>query len=308
MNQQISIKYLFRRKFILGGIDKMENRAVKTTILNHGFAGEVTLEEMQDGRKYVHKAYTRTDLDGSIINDEWDALFYLYNKGYSVPKPIERTKNGMYIQYIENGALWDTYKSAEANTRKKITEKFAKLLYDLHILKPADAKIFQDNNFLQNEIAEISQIIDEKGFNQLNNYIKIIDRLETISANITEQAPCYIHRDYHPWNVLSDKNGKQYAIDFVLKQGDYRFDVAWTYMMMTRTDDNNSEFLEFAEHFLSEYVKLQPDTLAEFVFFKQLANLRWLVNVKPPISSEQTNDFFQYLINIAESVMSGFIE
>lgn len=40
---------------------------------------------------------------------------------------------------------------------------------------------------------------------------------------------CYLHRDYHIWNVLSDKNNKLYVIDLELKQGDYRFDVGWTY-------------------------------------------------------------------------------
>jgi len=287
----------------------MESKTIKTTILNHGFAGEVRLEETSDGQKYVHKEYSTEVLEfpgnSNLMDDEWNTLVYLYNKGYNVPQPIRRTKNGMYMQYIENGALWEAYENADSDAQKEVIEKFTKLLYNLHILEVTDAKQ-PDSSFLQNEIAEIKQIIDEKGLYQLNNYMKTLERLKTISVSIAEQSQCYIHRDYHPWNVLLDKNNNQYAIDFVLKQGDYRFDAAWTYMLMSRTG-----FPEFAEYFLSEYKDLQPDVLIEFEFFKQLANFRWLVTVKPPISSKKGEnteqaghtDFFQHMINIAESEM-----
>ena len=46
---------------------------------------------------------------------------------------------------------------------------------------------------------------------------------------------CFIHRDHHPWNVLADSDGKLYVVDLPLSQGDFRFDVGWTYMLMFRS-------------------------------------------------------------------------
>jgi len=261
---------------------------MKQTIIKTTSEVEVRLEELPDGHKHIYKEYA----NHAGINDEWDALVYLHGKGYSVPKPIRRSKNGMYIQYIENGTLWDFYKNADATAQKTLLTQFTKLLHDLHILDTAENQPPPQESFIQTETAEIHRLIEK---NQLgDNYTKALERLK--SAKTEAQPLCYIHRDYHPWNVLRGKNEKLYITDFALNQGDFRFDVAWTYMLMSRTG-----FPQFAENFLREYANLQPKVLADFEFFKQLANLRWLVNVQP-----QTDKFMLHMIKIAEQEMENF--
>jgi hypothetical protein len=94
-------------------------------------------------------------------------------------------------------------------------------------------------------------------------------------------------------------------IDIFNTLGDYRFDVGWAYVHMRR-EAEKAERVQFAEDFLCEYLKLKPEATDDFEFFKQLANLRWLANVRPG-EWEEKSEFWQYMIKCAESVMEGIL-
>jgi aminoglycoside phosphotransferase (APT) family kinase protein len=273
----------------------MENKIVKTTVLEGGFGGNAKLIEMSDGQKFVYKSYAHLLPSTSLINEEWDTLVYLYNKGCSVPKPIEKDETGYSMQYIDSGNFISIYKKADIVTQKEMMSKFAKVLYDLHKIETTEKNVYGEKGFLQNELAEIRQVVEDFHFDE---YIEILDRLETVSSNVIEKPLCYIHRDYHAWNVLSDKEGKLYIIDLFLKQGDFRFDVGWAYMLMSRNGENEG----FGESFLAEYEKINPDVIVNIEFFKQLANLRWLINVKPG-QLDKANAGWQWLINQGEKMI-----
>jgi len=252
---------------------------------------------MADGQQCVSKKYSDAVNKNhpTFISDEWEAITFLHSKGYSVPKPIKKDGNKIYMQYIENGPLSRIYEISDDGLRQKQIKDFAKLLYDLHNVDMNDAEKPNFSRFVENELTEIRSIVEE---HNLTDYLEILGKLEADSVNISEQPFCYIHRDYHWWNVLSAKDGKLYLVDFVLKQGDFRFDVGWTYMMMTR--NGVSVEAEAGEFFLAEYINLKPDVRVNFKFFKQLANLRWLANVRPGEWSKKP-DFWQSMIRAAES-------
>jgi len=264
----------------------MDSQIVKTTMLNGGLGGSVQLEETRDGRRHIRKTYINNT---TLITEEWNALVFLYNAGFNVPQPYKKAENSIYMQYIDGETLWNGYQAADTAVRQELTDKFVKLLYDLHNIKPNSVP---NGGFIENELAEIKDLIPK----HRTDYLKTHSKLETLSKHIEERQLCYIHRDYHPWNVLMDKNQKLYVIDMPLRQGDYRFDVAWTYALMSR-----SGFEEFASAFLSGYYKLKPDARDDFDYFIQLVNLRWLVNVY----SDSPNSFFRPMIEKAEQAIIG---
>ncbi len=274
---------------------QMDNTIVKTTAFRDNPFCKVLLEEMQDGRKHVRKIY----LNNEQLNNEWDAMCFLYNEGFSVPEPYKKDENGMYLQYIDNGVFYDILIAADDTTKHELMAKFVKLLYDLHKIKPKDEPV---NGFVKNELAEIKAIIEKK---QIEHYWEILAKLEVLSAKISENKPCYIHRDYHVWNVLSDKNHKLYLIDMELKQGDCRFDVGWTYMLQSRSAVHDKISGDIAQAFLSEYYKLNPEAREDIEFFMQLANLRWLVNVAPENKSDK--HWFPKMKAIAEQAITEFL-
>ena len=110
----------------------MVNNIVKTTKLDGGFAGEIHLVETADGERYIRKSYKNNP--SVDLNAEWNALVFLHSKGYSVPKPLAKNNDEMYMQYIDNGVLWDVYQKSDANSKQTIISDFTKLFYDLHVL------------------------------------------------------------------------------------------------------------------------------------------------------------------------------
>ncbi|MCL2036695.1 MAG: aminoglycoside phosphotransferase family protein [Oscillospiraceae bacterium] len=275
--------------------DLMKNKIVKTIKLDGGFAGDIHLIETENGERCIRKSYANNP--SVDLNAEWNALVFLHGKGYSVPKPLSKNTDEMYMQYIENGVLWDVYQTVDTATQHDLIEKFTKLLHDLHVLDISRAcpAVLP---YIENELSEIKNILEEK---QLSNYLPALNKLELQSVNIAEKLPCFIHRVYHPWNVLTDINGKLYAVDLLLSQGDFRFDVAWTYMLMSRSD-----FSEFAEAFLLEYAKFNPSVYDDFDFYKSLANLRWLANVSPFAHGQSELECFRYWIKQAEKFCNEY--
>jgi hypothetical protein len=75
------------------------------------------------------------------------------------------------------------------NTQYELTDKFAKLLYDLHNIIPNKTPLF--GGFIQNELEEIKTIIEKKN---INEYLEIHNSLTVLSTDIKEHPPCYVWR------------------------------------------------------------------------------------------------------------------
>ena len=275
----------------------MTKPIIKTTTFRDHPGCKVLLEEMQDGQKFIRKSCR----DKVTTDKEWDALNYLHSAGINVPELYRNNEHGMYMQYIDGGMLWDSYQTADADCQQDLIEKFTKLLFDLHNVPPRDKPSF--GSFIQNELAEIKVIMEKK---QLDEYNKIHSKLTDLSVNIKETPPCYIHRDYHVWNVLFDSNQKLYLIDMELTQGDSRFDVGWTYMLQKRSAVHDPRHGEIAQSFLESYYQLNPEANIDIEFFMQLANLRWLVNVAP--ENKTDNHWFPEMRDIAEQDIKDFLQ
>ncbi|MCL1882409.1 MAG: aminoglycoside phosphotransferase family protein [Defluviitaleaceae bacterium] len=271
----------------------MNNTILKTTTFRDHPGCKVVLEEMQNGQKHIRKLHAKVD-------EEWDAMCFLHNAGFNVPKPYKIDEQGMYMQYLDNGILWDSYQIADAATQKELINKFTKLLYDLHNIVPKSAPTH--SSFVQNELFEIKNIMERK---QLDKYLEIHNKLALLSTKIKENTSCYVHRDYHVWNVLLDNSQKAYLIDMELTQGDYRFDVGWTYMLQNRSAVHDIRHGEIAKAFLSGYYKLKPEACDDIDFFMQLANLRWLVNVAPDKNID--NHWFPEMMAIAEQDIKNYL-
>jgi len=279
----------------------MDDTIVKTTVIKDNSILQVLLEETRDGRQYVRKvSSTPVSSDGCALHKEYDAMRFLYDSGFSVPEPYKKVEQGYVIQYIDNGLFWDLYETTDAANKSNLNDRFVKLLFDLHAIKPISEPPI--GGFVKKELKEIKAIINEK---QINNYWKILDKLEALSTGINERPSCYIHRDYHVWNVLVDKSHKLYLIDMELKQGDYRFDVGWTYMLQNRSAVHDARYGEVVQAFLTGYYKLKPEAREDMEYFKQLANLRWLVNVAP--SKKEDKHWFPEMRDRAERAMEEFL-
>ena len=95
----------------------MDNIIEKTTTFRDHPGYKVFLEEMQDGKKHIRKLHKN-------IDEEWNTLCFLHKTGINVPELYKKDKNGMYMQYIDGGMLWDNYQTADMETKQDLIIKY----------------------------------------------------------------------------------------------------------------------------------------------------------------------------------------
>jgi len=242
---------------------------IRKETLNSGLAGEVLSVETSDNMKFVLKTY-KDEVNHSIDN-EWNMMNILYEKGFNVPKPFEKSNNTIVMEMI-NGKNLGTIFLENKTISEELMHDFTNLLYQLHKINIENCSKNGNINsikFIKNEINQIKNIIGDN-----NICFKYISKLEKMSLNINNEKDCIIHRDYHPWNIILNETGKMFVVDLECGYGDYRFDVAWTYTLMER-----SGFLDFSKTFYNQYENICGKKILDFDVFKYLTILRWLINV-----------------------------
>jgi aminoglycoside phosphotransferase (APT) family kinase protein len=249
-------------------------------VLKSGWAGEIISLKFKDNtQKYVIKTYNSSKNGLENIKQEWKGLNLLYDANYPVPRPIMsdfvNEKPYIVMEEIEGENLWDYYQTLSKEDKDQLLERFVKVFFELHELDVSivDKELVKDStiSFIEKEINEIKKLVEE---NKLEYFTQIIDWLQKEKANIIGEKLSIIHRDYHPWNVIVDKNEKIYVIDLLWGIGDYRFDLAWMYTLMER-----SGVEDFSENVLKKYKELKNKNINNFEYFKVFSTLRWLINV-----------------------------
>lgn len=267
---------------------KLGMKIEEIKILKSGWAGEIiSLKSKDNGQKYIIKTYNSSKNALQNIKQEWDGLNLLYKAGYTVPKPINSDfiseKPYIVMEEIEGEDLWKCYINSPKEDKEQVLDEFVKVFLKLHEL---DISVIgmehikeSTSYFIEKEINEIKGLVKE---NNLNYLSQVIQWLEKEKVNLSNHRLSIIHRDYHPWNIIIDKNKKLYVIDLLWGIGDYRFDLAWTCTLMER-----SGFEEFGNEVFKKYTRLKNKNIDNFEYFKVFSTLRWLVNV---IISLKTNE------------------
>ncbi|WP_244835012.1 aminoglycoside phosphotransferase family protein [Clostridium sp. BJN0001] len=260
--------------------DKLGFNIKNSKVLKSGWAGEIiSLKFKYTNKKYVIKTYNSSKNCLYNIKQEWTGLNLLYNANYPVPKPImvNYTDEKPYIvmEQIEGENLWTCYESASEHEKDLLLKKFVKAFVKLHELDLSilNKKLLNNSTitFIEKEIRDIEILVNE---NKLNSFIEVIDWLKKEKLNVTNEKLSIIHRDYHPWNVIVDKNKNVHIIDLLWGIGDYRFDLAWMYTLMQR-----GSFEDFAKTALKKYKEIRNENINNFEYFEVLSTLRWLINV-----------------------------
>lgn len=252
--------------------------------LRSGWAGEVlSISCLGGSKQFIVKMYNSKSRKENIIH-EWNGIKMLYAAGYPVPKPIRLVDNHektyIIIEKIVGELFWDVYRKQNEHGKASLEDQFTKLLIQLHQIDVDGLPIerYESSYYLIEEITNIKKDIAENNFTAMN---EVVLWLEKNSKQGDSKKLSLIHRDYHPWNVIIDSLGTMYVIDWEWSIGDYRFDLAWTYSLMERSDFGN-----FRNHIFEIYEKELKEKIEHFDYFKVLTTLRWLINVSKGLKSE----------------------
>lgn len=299
-------------------IDKISDKKISNIeVLKSGWAGELySIKFEGDNQKYILKSYGSSEKEISDLKHEWAGINLLDNLKYPVPKPFKSDFDSeipcILIEQIDGEDFWSIYNKSTQESKVELLNKFTKAFLELHQIKISNfnSKYLNKttNSFIEKEINSIKKIAEENNFEFA---FKVINWLNAKKEDIVQENLSILHRDYHPWNVIVDKNEDVHIIDWVWGIGDYRFDLAWTCTLMER-----SNFKDFSEQLYKIYQELHMKKIDNFDYFKVLATLRWLMNVEESLKTgENLNEarkleseaFFKPLIENAIKMIVDII-
>jgi aminoglycoside phosphotransferase (APT) family kinase protein len=270
--------------------------------LNNGWESDAytfTVEWGQQGVRQHEKLVLRIYPSADAVDKsarEYYALKNLYQAGYPVPRvdlleqarsPFE--KPFLIMEYIDGCNMWEPmFHDPSPHERQRLLEIFCGLFARLHTL---DWHIFtnQFGGYSQQD----SNSTIESQLDRWKPYIEaapipgFLPGWEWLMSNyqgITDAAPSLVHWDFHPNNIMLRKPGSKgeeaVVIDWAgLEIADYRFDLAWTLLLLT-----SNEGQQWREPILREYERQSGRAVTDLEFFESAACFRRLYSIMASFS------------------------
>lgn len=181
-----------------------------------------------------------TGADFPEAKAEYAMLSLLHKADYPVPEvyALGSLQDGfghpfILMQRIEGEDFYSRFPKTLEDDQKPLRD-FIGLFRSLHLLNwrpyveepDAFAPPNQPYFHFDSKLTRFSQFITEAGLTAFDPVMAwLSDRRELAAC----ERACIIHRDFHPNNILVDKNGNLFVIDWTSAEiSDYRFDLAWT--------------------------------------------------------------------------------
>lgn len=243
----------------------------------------------------VLKMYAPNARGSEHATREWRALTHLRVMKYPVPRVILFEPDARHLghpfivmDHIPGASFWNVFEAADSAAQARLTRSFATQLVrlhalDPHLLEPASLPA-HPYSYIEHELEQLRHDSASSPHAMLT---EIVHWLEQRQQAVPCERPAILHRDYHPWNVLVDTTEKLWIIDWDWQIGDARFDLAWTCMLMRR-----SNFDAFSSAVRDEYAQQSDRSLNELTYFEVLTTVRWLLNVLPSARA----DFREFLV------------
>ncbi len=255
------------------------------------------LEWISDKGKVNEELIIRMYASGNSEKAERESMVMkkLSEVGYPVPRVLlTETDESIFghpfmIMNRINGNTLEEIISMPGADRGSWIDFFSRLFVELHHLDwtyfmsnpqviPADDPYFIINKTL----ADFRITIDRFGKREL---IPILDWLKSRVDRVPCKQPSITHGDFHPMNILIDKNGNPFVIDWGASNiRDFRYDLAWT-LLLTRAYSTRKN----RDMILDGYQKAVGHTIDEIEYFEVIAILRRLLDVLISIDEGATS-------------------
>ncbi len=224
---------------------------------------------------------------------EWEftVLKQLGELGYSVPSVLHLEQSSLplgrpfiLMERIEGCQLWDMFPDASPDRRQELIHMFSKLFVNLHQLDwtktfpvPPGLDANDPHTFiigrLEGYVRNISSLRKEE-------LMPVVDWLSSRLRDIPVGRLSFTHGDFHPGNILVDRDGGLFVIDWTASRvTDYRVDLAWT-VLLGKTFPG-----DLGGIFLSTYEDILGSVVEGIEYFEVLAILRRLLDMSVSFST-----------------------
>jgi len=160
--------------------------------------------------------------------------------------------------FIDGNSLWTAYPLIKGEiicawwNFEKLSEKQKERVFvtlrELHLKTLGKLKNISSNNqydFVDDVIQRLSSIGNQITTKELKRIQKAINIIKDFRDSLQEKNFCFVHGDYHPGNIIFQKDRVIGLLDFdFARKGSYLEDLAYTLMMFLRNYQGPFEFRE----------------------------------------------------------------
>jgi aminoglycoside phosphotransferase (APT) family kinase protein len=224
---------------------------------------------------------------------EWQALTVLRAAKRSVPRVLLHESDTRHVgqpfivmEHIAGESFWEAFQAADSGVQTRLTTSYVAELLELHALDP---RLLEPAAVRAHPYGYIDQELEQLRRDSANSphpmLTEVVTWLELRKQTVPCERPVILHRDYHPWNVMVDSAERLWVLDWDWQIGDARFDLAWTCMLMQRSDSPS-----FSSAVRAEYARQSGRPLDGLSYFEVLTTTRWLLNVLPAVDTDDHLD------------------
>lgn len=255
-------------------------------VIDKGWESEIYIYTLTYGPKSERNTVKRalrllTGANFAGAKGEYRTLSLLRKAGYPVPQVYELGEPDqvfgrpfIIMQYIQPGER--AYRLPETpEGDQKSLRAFVALFRQLHTLNwrpfvenpdeldPPDQPFYH----FDRQLGIFSDYFSRASFTALDSaMVWLAEKRERTAC----EGASVVHYDFHPDNILEDKDGKLYVIDWTSAEiSDYRFDLAWTLALALAYGGNLRR-----EMILEEYERQLGEKVPELDVFEAAAIVR----------------------------------
>lgn len=284
----------------LSDTDDLE--VTQLTEITDGWETEIysfDLERTEDSNRVIQKLVLRMysgPWAKHKARKEFGLLKHLHSAGYPVPEVslVEEDASPIghpfiIMERIDGSSMWNILENEGYSKDSPLMKLFNRLFYDLHCL---DWRYLTDNpqefENLDSKQATLQWIekyairAQEIGRHEL---FEITEWLKREIDNVAFGKLSATHNDFHPNNILLDKAGSPYVIDWTATDlFDYRVDLAWT-LILAKVYVGDS----LRDAVLQGYEEVSQKKIEDIHFFEVIGALRRLTDILVSLQVDSSN-------------------
>ncbi len=217
---------------------------------------------------------------------EYSLLNAIHDQGFPVPRVLlVETESDLFqrpfivMERIVGQTMMDHLRNTSEPQFSEMIHLFSRVFVELHQLDWRKLSIVPEeylhatfSTLIRNHLRGMRDHIMS---NEVQFLSSIIDWLEEHLDNIEPLPLALLHRDFHPMNIIIDKSGNPFVIDWTAATiGDPRMDIAWSFLLAKL---HLSE--DLGDAILNGYQKVIGQDLDNMDFFIVDACLRRLSDI-----------------------------
>lgn len=241
---------------------------------------------------------------------EYYLMKKLYEIGYPVPPVFNLETSGdvlgkpfLIMKRILGKTLDETYRNETPESLFRGLTKLLELFVSLHALDVTDFRDIPNLSF-EDSIQRYLEYFEFIKNSKAQWMTPVIEWINEKKPEVNSNRNSLCHMDYHGMNVMIDKDGEAYVIDWGASNvGDFRLDLAWTILLYSTFGGSM-----YREPIIEIYENLSGEKVQDLEFFEVIAATRRITDLIEVLSDSGSAGLKPDVLNLMRRARGHYIK